>query len=153
MNTHIHPCGCFLAVFWCLFHLFLSLSPFFPFYCPFLFIFLSFLQFSQLVPCLPFVTLYFYHSAQPSGSERGGHRQVTYASSLGSLCKPFYILWHGQSSLAREKKIYRRRNNPNFYPHSLTPSFSHLSLFNQRESSALLSVLLVFFSLSVTPTY
>lgn len=147
MDTHIHPCGCFPAVFWCLFHLFLSLSLFFQFYCPFLFIWLSFLQFSQLVPCLPFVTLYFYHSAYPSGSERGGHRQVAYAPSLGSLCEPFSILGHGQSSLAREKKIYRRRNNPNFYPHSLSPSFSHLTLFNQRESSVLLSVLLIFFFL------
>lgn len=125
----------------------LSLSLFFQFYCPFLFIWLSFLQFSQLVPCLPFVTLYFYHSAYPSGSERGGHRQVAYAPSLGSLCEPFSILGHGQSSLAREKKIYRRRNNPNFYPHSLSPSFSHLTLFNQRESSVLLSVLLIFFFL------
>lgn len=113
----------------------------------YLFIWLSFLQFSQLVPCLPFVTLYFYHSAYPSGSERGGHRQVAYAPSLGSLCEPFSILGHGQSSLAREKKIYRRRNNPNFYPHSLSPSFSHLTLFNQRESSVLLSVLLIFFFL------
>lgn len=49
-------------------------------------------------------------------SERRGHRQVTYAPSFGLFC----IVRHGQSSRAKEMKIYRRRHNPIFYrAHSL----------------------------------
>lgn len=68
----------------------------------------------------PFLLLsVFDHSHFLVAVRERGHKQVAHAPTSG-----FFILWQEQSFLAREKKIYRR-----------TPSLSHLSLFNQQESS------------------
>lgn len=87
---------------------------------------LSFLHFSQLVPCPSFLTLYSYHSFSltlpasfPCSSDRRQPQTGNICPIFGLLVRPFHVRTEVQSSLFTQQ-MCRRRNNPTFYPaHSL----------------------------------
>lgn len=123
MNVHLHPCGCLPTIFWC--------SPPFlvsPVSLSFSVLFSSFFLCSySLVPASLFIALYFWSQPFPCSSERKGPQTGSICSIFRLLLVGLFILWQEQSFLAGEKKIYRRT--------AKAPSLSHLSPFNQQESS------------------
>lgn len=113
---------------WCLFHLFLFHVFFFSTVLVFSLVF-HFGNFPSLCPA-SLLSL-----ALPNGSERRGHRQVTYAPSLGLLLLA-YLTSPGMGGAVGPKKLTYKRGDMTISSVVLT-HISHLSLLNQQETSVL----------------
>lgn len=147
-HTHTHLCGCLnigVCFTCCLSSL--SFSP--QLYYPFLFLFLSFLHFSQHVPHLPFLTLYFSHPSFSLQLHQAAAREEVSLGQpqTGNICSIFWLL-------ARPflRPCVHGRNNPTVYT---TRSLHPLAvLFSSKERVQYFTVCpphLV--SLSVPPTF